>query len=121
MVLLVLILHWFFIDMVSMRRSKDVIILHATAFIEVFLSCLLSLLLSHPVGTLTIHSCRVRGISDWYTVLHNPTPNYEKTIHCTQEAVYPLYTVVFLFYGLALSLMLLLRPWVCRKYLPRQK
>ncbi|KAJ8928223.1 hypothetical protein NQ314_019287 [Rhamnusium bicolor] len=122
MVLLVLILHWFFIDMVSMRRSfsKDVIILHATAFLEIFLSCIIALLFSHPIGRLSVHSCQVRTISDWYTLLHNPTPNYEKRIHCTQEAVYPLYTIVFLFYGLSLVLMLLIRPWVCRKYLPRQ-
>ncbi|KAJ8924413.1 hypothetical protein NQ315_007209 [Exocentrus adspersus] len=116
-VLLVLILHCFFIDMVSMRRSfsKDVIILHTTAFMEVLLSCILSLLLSYPMGYLSIRSCRVRTLSDWYTLLHNPTPNYENKIHCTQEAVYPLYTIVFKFYGLSLILMLLIRPWVCRK------
>lgn len=70
--------------------SKDIIILHATAFFEVLLSCILSLLLSHPMGNLNIRSCQVRTISDWYTLLHNPTPNYENKIHCTQEAVYPL-------------------------------
>lgn len=110
MVLLVLIFHWFFIDMVSLRRkyliskilqmqcliiflfslSKDLLILHGTAFIEVALACLLSLILAHPLGSFTIHSCRVQSISDWYTLLHNPSPNYEKKIHCTQEAVYPL-------------------------------
>lgn len=30
------------------------------------------------------------------------------------------YTIVFIFYAFALVLMLLIRPWVCRKYLPRQ-
>ncbi|KAF2881612.1 hypothetical protein ILUMI_24555 [Ignelater luminosus] len=122
MVLLALVLHWFFIDMVVMRRSfnKDVILLHCSALIEVLLACFFTLLSMDPFGTLTIRSCRVRSLSDWYTLLHNPRPNYEKTIHCTQEAVYPLYTMVFVFFAYALILMLLIRPWICKQCLPRQ-
>ncbi|CAG9765977.1 unnamed protein product [Ceutorhynchus assimilis] len=122
MVLLALILHWFFIDMVSMRRSfsKNVLTLHITAFFEVVASCVLALLSVNPIGKFTIHSCESHSLSDWYTLLHNPRPNYEEQIYCTQEAVYPLYTIVFLFYILTLILMLLVRPWVCRKFLPRQ-
>jgi hypothetical protein len=30
------------------------------------------------------------------------------------------YTLVFIFYALTLLIMLLIRPWVCREYLPRQ-
>ncbi|KAG5889412.1 hypothetical protein JTB14_018286 [Gonioctena quinquepunctata] len=121
-VILVLVLHWFFIDMVSVRRSfnKDIICLHAVAFLEVFLAAILTLTLSHPIGTFHIINCEVRSIKDWYTLFHNPTPNYEKKVHCTQEAVYPLYSTVFLFYGLCLLLMLLIRPWACKRFLPRQ-
>lgn len=109
MVLLALVLHWFFIDMVAKGKryvcktissllvnprlcsfSKDVLILHTTAFIEVALSSILSVLLTSPTGKFEIRSCRVRNLADWYTLLHNPTPNYEKKIYCTQEAVYPL-------------------------------
>ncbi|XP_044265137.1 JNK1/MAPK8-associated membrane protein [Tribolium madens] len=122
MVLLVQILHWFFIDMVSMRRSfkKDVLILHLTALVEVAVSGLLAVLFTHPFGEFHVRNCRVRSLADWYTLVHNPAPNYEKRVHCTQEAVYPLYTLVFIFYALTLVVMLLIRPWVCRKYLPRQ-
>ncbi|CAG9830262.1 unnamed protein product [Diabrotica balteata] len=121
-VLLMLVLHCFFIDMISMRRSfnKDILILHSVACIEVTVAAVISLILSHPIGKLTIHSCKVRSIADWYTLLHNPIPNYEKKVYCTQEAVYPLYTTVFLFYGLCLIFMILFRPWLCKKYLPRQ-
>lgn len=112
--------------------------LHFTALMEVIVSSLTAILLASPVGGFRIKSCRARNLADWYTLLHNPTPNYEKKIYCTQEAVYPLYertkehqnnllcdvffryTIVFMFYGLALSIMLLVRPWVCRKYLPRR-
>ncbi|XP_066262494.1 JNK1/MAPK8-associated membrane protein [Euwallacea similis] len=121
-VLTVLVLHWFFIDMVSMRQSfsKNVLTLHITALIEVFVSCLLALLSVNPVGTFNVHSCHSQSLADWYTLLHNPRPNYEDKLYCTQEAVYPLYTLVFIFYVLNLSTMLLLRPWVCKKFLPKQ-
>ncbi|KAK9703201.1 JNK1/MAPK8-associated membrane protein [Popillia japonica] len=122
MVLLILVLHWFFIDMVAMRRSfnKDIIILHCSAFIEVIASCILALIVMPPTGKFSINTCQVRSLSDWYTLLHNPTPNYEQQIHCTQEAVYPLYTIVFVFHTLALFSMLFFRPWICKKYLPGQ-
>lgn len=121
-VLTIIVLHWFFIDMISMRRSftKDILILHSVAFMEVIIAAFVSLILSPPIGNLTLYSCRVRKISDWYTLFHNPTPNFEQKIYCTQEAVYPLYTTVFLFYGLCLIFMLTLRPWLSKKYLPKQ-
>lgn len=57
---------------------------------EVLLAGILTLIISHPMGRFSINSCKVQTISDWYTLLHNPTPNYDNKIHCTQEAVYPL-------------------------------
>ena len=45
----------------------------------------------------------------------NPNPNYEETLHCTQEAVYPLYTMIFIFYALCGILMLLVRPLLSSK------
>ncbi|XP_018328300.1 JNK1/MAPK8-associated membrane protein isoform X2 [Agrilus planipennis] len=122
MALLPLVLHWFFIDMVAMRRSfnKDVLILHFSALLEIVLACILTLLTMDPIGLFQIRSCNVRHLSDWYTLLHNPKPNYDKTVHCTQEAVYPLYTIVLVFYAYSVVIMLLFRPWICRKCLPRQ-
>lgn len=92
MALLALVLHWFCIDMVSMRRNipKEVIALHLSALLEVVLSSIIVLQLTHPIGTFNVKSCRAKKLSDWYTLLHNPSPNYEATLHCTQEAVYPL-------------------------------
>lgn len=43
-----------------------------------------------PLGELRLFACPVRKFSDWYTLFYNPAPNYEKSLHCTQEAVYPL-------------------------------
>ncbi|CAG9862108.1 unnamed protein product [Phyllotreta striolata] len=118
----VVVLHWFFIDMVCMRRSftKEILILHGAALLEVIVAAFISLLLTHPIGSLNVHSCRVRKVADWYTVFHNPIPNFEETIHCTQEAVYPLYTAVFVFYGLCLIFMVTFRPWLSKKFFPKQ-
>lgn len=65
-------------------------VLHFTAFIEVILSSILTLLSVEPYGSFQVKSCATEKLSDWYTLFHNPNPNYENTLHCTQEAVYPL-------------------------------
>lgn len=92
MALLALVLHWFCIDMVSMRRSipKAVVAMHMCALFEILAASLITLQLTDPIGSFNITSCKARRLSDWYTLLHNPSPNYETTLHCTQEAVYPL-------------------------------
>lgn len=113
MVILPLILHWFFIDLAAKERwfakpnsacqvhfhqfsfpffsfTKGELILHASAFIEIVTSGVITLLLYEPFWSMTIHACEVTRLADWYTLFHNPTPNYETKLYCTQEAVYPL-------------------------------
>jgi len=63
---------------------------HTTALAEVLISIVLTLLLMEPKGSLEVHSCPSFNLSDWYTLLHNPSPDYKYTLHCTQEAAYPL-------------------------------
>ncbi|EGV93476.1 JNK1-associated membrane protein [Cricetulus griseus] len=48
-------------------------------------------------------------------MLYNPSPDYITTLHCTQEAVYPLYTIVFIYYAFCLLFMMLLRPFLVKK------
>ncbi|XP_015591184.1 JNK1/MAPK8-associated membrane protein [Cephus cinctus] len=121
MALLALVLHWFCIDRLAMRRNitKEVIALHFSALFEIITASFITLQLTDPIGTFGIRSCKARRLSDWYTLLHNPNPNYEMTLHCTQEAVYPLYTMVFVFYALGVIIMLLVRPLVAHKFLPK--
>lgn len=87
-----LILHWFSIDMAarSAQFTRAQLLLHACATAEVVLAAVLTLLAFEPYGTLRIYACQVTRLSDWYTLFHNPTPNYESKLYCTQEAVYPL-------------------------------
>lgn len=70
--------------------TKGELILHLSAFLEVAFSALITLLIYEPLWTLQIHSCEVTRLADWYTLFHNPTPNYETKLYCTQEAVFPL-------------------------------
>ncbi|RZF44993.1 hypothetical protein LSTR_LSTR001954 [Laodelphax striatellus] len=124
MVLLPLIFHIFCIDNISSVRTSyssttGILVLHLSAFLEVGIAAVLTLYLADPMGTFEVRSCRVRMLSDWYTLLHNPNPNFEETIHCTQEAVYPLYTMVLVFYAFSVCLMMLIRPWLAKYFVPK--
>uniref|UniRef100_A0A674N1B8 Jnk1/mapk8 associated membrane protein n=1 Tax=Takifugu rubripes TaxID=31033 RepID=A0A674N1B8_TAKRU len=90
MAMLPLVLHWFFIEWYSGKKSSSALLQHVTAMLECSVSAVITLLVTEPVGTLGIRSCRVQMLSDWYTMLYNPSPDYVNTLHCTQEAVYPL-------------------------------
>lgn len=70
--------------------SSSALLQHVTAMLECSVSAVVTLLITEPVGMLGIRSCRVQMLSDWYTMLYNPSPDYVNTLHCTQEAVYPL-------------------------------
>ncbi|XP_063222180.1 JNK1/MAPK8-associated membrane protein-like [Bacillus rossius redtenbacheri] len=120
MVIIALVMHWFCIDLAAMGRSlcTEVVVLHLSALVETAGAATLTLLMSDPWGSLQVRSCRTQRLSDWYTLLKNPSPNYGRVLHCTQEAVYPLYTMIFIFYALSIVLMLLIRPWLVARLLP---
>ncbi|KAF6351470.1 JNK1/MAPK8 associated membrane protein [Rhinolophus ferrumequinum] len=90
MAMLPLVLHWFFIEWYSGKKSSSALFQHITALLECSMAAIITLLVSDPVGVLYIRSCRVLMLSDWYTMLYNPSPDYVTTVHCTHEAVYPL-------------------------------
>ncbi|XP_047480874.1 JNK1/MAPK8-associated membrane protein-like [Penaeus chinensis] len=118
--LLPLTFHLGCIDAAAKRRTftKEVMALYASAVVEVAVAAVATLLITDPVGSFNIRSCTEHGLADWYPLFHNPNPNYEGVLHCTQEAVYPLYSMVFVFYTLCLMVMLLIRPLLSSKLLP---
>jgi len=83
----------------SQKKTKTKIVLNISAILEIFIAVVLAVLVVDPIGQLWIRSCRTQWLSDWYTVLYNPTPDYRESLRCTQEAVYPLY-VLFIFYAI---------------------
>ncbi|MGH0131673.1 UNVERIFIED_CONTAM: hypothetical protein FKN15_051842 [Acipenser sinensis] len=115
MALLPLVLHWFFIEWYSGKKSSSALFQHITALFECSAAAVVPLLVNDPVGMLSIRSCKVQMLSDWYTMLYNPSPDYVTTLHCTQEAVYPLYTIVFIYYAFCLVFMMMLRPLLVKK------
>nr|CAG4635001.1 EOG090X0BGA [Alona affinis] len=124
MLLLGLLVQWYSIDSSqhhpqtgsnnnnNLKFCFKVLCLHFSAFVETSLAAIITLLANEPYGLFTLRSCPAQKLSDWYTLLHNPNPNYEETLHCAQEAVYPLYSLVFMHYGLSVLMLLLIRPWV---------
>ncbi|XP_067004298.2 JNK1/MAPK8-associated membrane protein-like [Anabrus simplex] len=121
MALLVLVFHLICIDFTAKRKDfkGSVLLIHICAALEIVTASSATILLSEPIGTLKVHSCHVVKFSDWYTLLYNPTPNYEDILYCTQEAVFPLYTMVFMYLVLCLLLMLLIRPWIANIIFPK--
>lgn len=77
-------------DLLICWFSSSALLQHVTAMLECSTSAVITLLVTEPVGVFGIRSCRVQMLSDWYTMLYNPSPDYINTLHCTQEAVYPL-------------------------------
>ncbi|XP_037084741.1 JNK1/MAPK8-associated membrane protein-like [Pollicipes pollicipes] len=120
MAMLSLLMHWYCIDRHAMsgRFTAGILVQHVCALAESVLAAVGTLLLTEPVGAFRVTSCRVTSLADWYTVVYNPTPNYEQTLSCTQEAVFPLYSMVFLYYTLSLVAMVTVRPWLAVRYLP---
>ncbi|XP_006815790.1 JNK1/MAPK8-associated membrane protein-like [Saccoglossus kowalevskii] len=114
MALLALVLNWFFIEYFA-KQKKRAIILHISALLECSLAAIATLLLLDPIGSFQIRSCTVTGLSDWYTMLFNPKPGYTTTLHCTHEAVYPLYTIVFIYYAFDLVCLMFVRPLLATK------
>lgn len=111
-----LIFHWFFIDFFSKRDKKRIYGLYLSAFIESALAAIFSLLASEPQGSLGLTSCKSEQLADWYTIFFNPKPDYVNTLHCTQEAVYPLYTIVLMYYALSVGLLFVFRPIISHQF-----
>ncbi|EDO44415.1 predicted protein [Nematostella vectensis] len=109
-ILTVIVLHWFFIDYFVQRVRQNMILLFVSSVIETTLAAIFTLLVNEPKGTLNLTACWTERLSDWYTVFFNPKPDYVNTIHCTNEAVYPLYTIVLTFHAIAVTMLILIRP-----------
>ncbi|UYV82964.1 K02A2.6-like [Cordylochernes scorpioides] len=123
MALMLLVLEWYIIDLTTERQalSKKVLALHGSALLENILAMLLTVLLTAPVGSLDIHACRISYLADWYTLLYNPSPGYQHTLRCANEAAYPLYSMVFIHLSLCLLLMLVIRAGILARYISRAK
>lgn len=111
-------LEFYVIDHSIRRRNLPfkVLALHISALFEVLLASFFTLMsYSTSSWPFDIKFCGVYRLSDWYTLFSNPNYNYKETIRCTQEAVYPLNSMIFLFFLFSLINLLFIRTWIVRK------
>jgi len=113
-----LTLNSFYIEYTNTKKLPQLLLLHISSVCECVAAALVTLLLFDPIGQLTLTSCRPTKLKDWYTMFHNPynvtnnVASHYTTLHCTQERVYPLYSLVLIFYGFSLLFLILFRPLV---------
>jgi len=108
--LLVFYLHLFSIYLTS-KTKRYAFTFGISSFVEVIAAYIVSLLILKPYGTLEIQTCPPTELSDWYTEFSNVDNFY-----CSQEAVYPLYSIVLIFFGFSAFFLLLIRPFISQKY-----
>lgn len=111
------ILHFLFIDnsFSNIKKKRNnlsffkLTIIYLLPLVESVLAFMVSILLFKPVFSFKLLSCPVNEFADWYSVFYNPSIDYYTKTDCSQEIVYPLYSLVMLFYVLSVVIMLILR------------
>jgi len=113
-----LALNLYYTEKTNPKKTLWLFLLHLSAVMETVFAAVVTLLVFEPVGTFQLVSCPSNDLRDWYTMFHNPynvtnnVATHFETLHCTQERVYPLYSLVLVFYGFCLVFLLLFRPLV---------
>jgi len=97
-----------------MTNRLTVWLLYISAILETLISFIILVLLLDPQGELNIRTCKVQSIKDWYTVFFNPVPDYLTTHRCTVEAVYPLYSAIFIQFLISFFIMVIFRGFLIR-------
>lgn len=97
---------------IKLKSNSKLWILRLFMFCKSLLSFLISLMLFEPVGMLQITKCSTNRLSDWYTMFYNPKLDFVNTVYCTQEAVYPLKSLVVTFYCISILMTVAIRPLI---------
>jgi len=106
MIIIFIIIQCYFIDRSIKRNQFNFLTfcLYCTVGWECIVASVLSILLFNPNWDLNLKTCGVKSFFDWYTLFVNPSP--DEKFYCTHEAVYPLYSIVFVFYIISLCFIL---------------
>jgi len=118
MALTITVLNFFAISAFSQRSvihaRKRIWLLYISTIFETVLSFIFLILMLDPKGEFDITTCEVSSIKDWYTVFFNPILDYRTQHRCTVEAVYPLYTAIFIHLAISFILMVIVRGIIIR-------
>ncbi|VDK85276.1 unnamed protein product [Litomosoides sigmodontis] len=106
-----LLLNSFFVQLYAVQKStrQHLFLQHLCCLLECGLSALLSLLLMPPRGTPILYGCTKNSLRDWYPVFYNPVVNHTHTLRCTQEIVFPLYSLPFIYLAFCLVCLIIFR------------
>jgi len=98
----------------SHKSKIKLLVLFLLPVLESMLGLIFSVLAYSPFGKFTLRSCEIESMRDWYTMFYNPyVENYTK-MNCTQEIVYPMYSIVFLIILFSTVCMIMFRPVAIR-------
>jgi len=86
------------------------VILVSSIIFELICSVVATLLFCEPFGSLSFNNCGSKELADWYPIFFNPRIDFTATLYCTQEVVYPLYSLVLTLLLADLVFMILIRP-----------
>ncbi|XP_075260118.1 JNK1/MAPK8-associated membrane protein-like [Convolutriloba macropyga] len=86
------------------------LILVSSIIFELICSLIATLLFFEPFGSFSFHNCGSKSLADWYPIFFNPRIDFTATLYCTQEVVYPLYSLVLTLLLADLVFMVLIRP-----------
>ncbi|CAJ0961113.1 unnamed protein product, partial [Mesorhabditis belari] len=112
--ILPILINCFFVHYYSSKRmslSRNEVLELGCCIVEGVLAAVASLLVMPPRWSLNLYGCHKTLIEEWYPALHNPQ-TFGRTLPCTYELVFPLYSLPFVY--LLFCLMNLL---ICRSIL----
>jgi len=110
MVAFVLLSHFACIEQTT-KKLPNRAMLFGSAALETVISILATIALFEPLGSFSLYSCGVSNIADWYPIFLNPP-----SMHCSSEAVYPLFSLILMFYAFAVVLTVAIRIAVCYRF-----
>ncbi|NP_001360559.1 JNK1/MAPK8-associated membrane protein homolog [Caenorhabditis elegans] len=77
--------------------------------LENVIACVIAVLIYPPRFTFFLNGCSKTDIKEWYPACYNPRIGYTKTMRCTYEVVFPLYSITFIHHLILIGSILVLR------------
>uniref|UniRef100_A0A8R1HNP7 JNK1/MAPK8-associated membrane protein n=1 Tax=Caenorhabditis japonica TaxID=281687 RepID=A0A8R1HNP7_CAEJA len=68
---------------------------HLCVLLENIIACIVSVLIYPPKFSFFLNGCAKNNIREWYPACYNPVIGFSKTMRCTYEVVFPLYSITF--------------------------
>ncbi|CAL2045385.1 CBN-JAMP-1 protein [Caenorhabditis brenneri] len=77
--------------------------------LENVIACIIAVLVYPPRFSFLLNGCTKTDIKEWYPACYNPRIGFTKTMRCTYEVVFPLYSITFIHHLILIAATLVLR------------